>query len=86
MPAKVGIKSCRFAREYVLFVHAYRCTTQLELCLYDQTQIIANAACRVGSQSAITYVARYSKLLISLPFIGSILVLHRCTKYDFKYY
>ena len=24
-------------------------TTQLELCLHEQTQIVANAACRVGS-------------------------------------
>ena len=51
MPAKVGIKTCRFARECVSFVHAYPdVPTQLELCLHEQTQIVANAACRVGSQ------------------------------------
>ena len=32
-PAKVGIKSCRFARECVSSVHAWM---HLELCLYDQ--------------------------------------------------
>ena len=37
--AKVGIKSCRFAIECVLFVHAWmQLTTQLELCVYEQTQ------------------------------------------------
>ena len=25
-------------------------TTQLELCLHEQTQIVANAVCRVGGQ------------------------------------
>ena len=40
MPAEVGIKSCRFAREYVSFVHAWTYVpTQLELCLYDQLDI-----------------------------------------------
>ena len=48
MPAKVGINSCRFARECVLFVHTW-ITTQLKLCLHEQTQIIAIAAYRVGS-------------------------------------
>ena len=47
--AKVGIKSYRFARECVKFVHAWMLTTQLELCLHEQTQIAANAACQVGS-------------------------------------
>ena len=47
--AKVGIKSCRFAGECV-FICAYMdVTTQLELCFHEQTQIVANAACRVGS-------------------------------------
>ena len=41
-------KSCRFARECVyLRMHA-DLTTQPELCLYELTQTIANAACRVG--------------------------------------
>ena len=36
-PAKVGIKSCRFAREYVSFMHSYMdVPTQLELRLHDQ--------------------------------------------------
>ena len=35
IPAKVGIKSCRFAR--VCFIYAYMdIPTQLELCLHDQ--------------------------------------------------
>ena len=31
-------------------------TTQLELCLQEQTHIVANAACRVGSQQFLSYV------------------------------
>ena len=51
MTAKVGIKSCRFTGECVSFVHAWMyITTPLELCLHEQTQIVANAAHRVGSQ------------------------------------
>ena len=47
-PAKVGIKSCRSARECVSFVHAWMLLyTQLELCFHEQTQIVANAACTV---------------------------------------
>ena len=49
--AKVGIKSCRFATECVSFVHVWmHLANQLELCLREQTQIVASAACRVGSQ------------------------------------
>ena len=33
IPTKVGIKSCRFAREYATCMDV---PTQLELCLYDQ--------------------------------------------------
>ena len=36
--------------ESVFHLCMHGCTTQLELCLYDQIQIIVNAACRVGSQ------------------------------------
>ena len=46
-----SIKSCRFARECVSLVHeCIDVTTQLHLCLYEQTQIIVSATCRVGSQ------------------------------------
>ena len=49
--AKVGIKSCRFATEWVSFVHVWmQLANQLELCLHEHTQIVASAACRVGSQ------------------------------------
>ena len=49
--AKVGIKSCRFALECVSFVHSWvLLANQLELCLNEQTQVVASAACRVGSQ------------------------------------
>ena len=49
MPAKVGIKLCRYAR--MCFICAYMdVPTQLKLCLYDQTQIVAIASCRVDSQ------------------------------------
>ena len=48
--AKVGIKSCRFATECVSFVHVWmQLANQLELCLHEQTQIVASAACRVGN-------------------------------------
>ena len=40
MPAEVGIKSCRFARECVCM----DVSTQLE---HEQTQIVANAAYRL---------------------------------------
>ena len=47
-PAKVGIKYFRFARECVSFLHAWMYVpTQLELCLHDQTQIIANTVLSV---------------------------------------
>ena len=68
--AKVGIKSCRFATECVSFVHVYMDVTianQLELCLHEQTQIVASAACRVGSQEFHSWIA--SLPLVSLLFI-----------------
>ena len=40
---------------------------QLELCLHEQTQIVASAACRVGSQEFHSWIA--SLPLVSLPFI-----------------
>ena len=40
---------------------------QLELCLHEQTQIVANAACRVGSQEFHSWIA--SLPLVSLLFI-----------------
>ena len=70
MPAKVEIKSYKYARECVSFVHACMYVPiQLELCLYDQTQIIANAACRVGSQQFLSQKASYffSLLFIAIP-------------------
>ena len=49
--AKVGIKYCRFATECVSFVHVcMQLANQLELGLHERTQIVASAACRVGSQ------------------------------------
>ena len=40
---------------------------RLELCLYEQTQIVASAACRVGSQEFHSWIA--SLPLVSLLFI-----------------
>ena len=40
---------------------------QLELCLHEQTQIVASAACRVGSQEFHSWIA--SLPLVSLLFI-----------------
>ena len=60
MPAKVGIKSCRFAK--VCFICACMdVPTQLELCLYDQLDIA-----RLLLVSLILYCDPYSlfKLLI----------------------
>ena len=34
-------------------------TTQLELCLHEQTQLLASAACRVGSQQFLGLIANY---------------------------
>ena len=66
--AKVGIKSCRFATECVSFVHVWmQLANQLELCLHEQTQIVASAACRVGSQEFHSWIA--SLPLVSLLFI-----------------
>ena len=41
---------------------------QLELCLHKQTQIVASAACRVGSQEFHSWIA--SLPLVSLLFIA----------------
>ena len=66
--AKVGIKSCRFATECISFVHVWmQLANQLELCLHEQTQIVASAACRVGSQEFHCWIA--SLPLVSLLFI-----------------
>ena len=68
MLAKVGIKSCRFATECVSFVHVWmQLANQLELCLHEQTQIVASAACRVSSQEFHSWIA--SLPLVSLLFI-----------------
>ena len=48
---KVGIKSSRFARESVLFCHAWMYLPRRNcVCMFRYVQIIANAACRVSSQ------------------------------------
>ena len=68
--AKVGIKSCRIATECVSFVHAWmQLANQLELCLHEQTQIVASAACRVGSQEFHTWRYVASLPLVSLLYI-----------------
>ena len=62
--AKVGIKSCRFATECVSFVHVWmQPANQLELCLHEQTQIVASAACTVGCQEFHSWIA-------SLPLVS----------------
>ena len=40
---------------------------QLELCLHKQTQIVASAACRVGSQGWIASLPLVSLLFIVIP-------------------
>ena len=40
---------------------------ELELCLHEQTQIIASAACRVGSQEFHSWIA-------SLPLVSLLLI------------
>ena len=49
--AKVGIQSCRFARELINVFHLcmHGCNYPAGI-VFAQTQIVANAACRVGSQ------------------------------------
>ena len=66
--AKAGIKSCRFATECVSFVHVWmQLANQLELCLHEQTQIVASAACRVSSQEFHSWIA-------SLPLVSLLLL------------
>ena len=68
MPARAVIKSCRFATECVSFVHVWmQLANQLELCLHEQTQIVASVAYRVGSQEFHSWIA--SLPLVSLLFI-----------------
>ena len=64
----IEIKSCRFATECVSFVHVWmQLANQLELCLHEQTQIVASAVCRVGHQQFHSWIA--SLPLVSLLFI-----------------
>ena len=64
----VRIKSCRFATECVSFVHVWmQLANRLELCLHEHTQIVASAACRVGSQEFHSWIA--SLPLVFLLFI-----------------
>ena len=64
-------KSCRFATKCVSFVHVWmQLANQLELCLHEQTQIVASEACRVGRQefnSWITNLPLVSLLFIVIP-------------------
>ena len=46
---------------------------QLELCLHEQTQVVASAACRVGSQEFHSWIA--SLPLVSLLFIVIIIII-----------
>ena len=47
--AKVAIASCIFVRECVSISASMDVATQLESCFHEQTQIVANAACILGS-------------------------------------
>ena len=55
-PAKVGMKSCQ--RMYLMCA-CMDVTTQPELCLHEQTQIVANAACIVDDQKFLCQIASY---------------------------
>ena len=48
---------------------------QLELCLHKQTQIVASAACRVGSQEFHSWIA--SLPLVSLLFLFKFFIDYR---------
>ena len=64
----MGIKSCRFAIGCASFVHAWvQLANHLKLCLHQQTQIVASAACRGSSQQFYSYIAILP--LVSLLFI-----------------
>ena len=43
--------------ENVLQLACMYITTQQDLCLHEQIQIVANAACRVGSHQFLSYIA-----------------------------
>ena len=47
--AKLGIKHCKFTGKCVFICVSMDVSIQLELCFYEQTQIVAIATCRVGS-------------------------------------
>ena len=53
---------------------------QLELCLHEQTQIVASVACRVGSQEFHNWIA-------SLPLVSLLFIVIPTTFYKFlKFY
>ena len=66
------------------FICAYiNVTTQLELCLHEQTHLVANAACRVSSQLLLIYsqlLTFYCKFPVPFQFLFiSILFTFCCT-------
>ena len=57
---------------------------QLELCLHEQTQIVASAACRVSSQEFHSWIASLplvSLLFIVIPTLFLNLYIYICTQY-----
>ena len=55
-------------------------TTQMELCLHEQTQIIANTACRVGNQLDIaSYLFLFFYYLFQIRCFTQVISIHQVT-------
>ena len=53
---------------------------QLELCLHEQTQIVASAACRVGSQEFHSWIASLPLVWRSRPFYAPLKIFREAHK------
>ena len=51
-------------------------TTQLKLYLHEQTQIVANAACRVGNQQFFSFIANYVAIRFPTLFVNPTFLLN----------
>ena len=70
MPAKIRIRYYRICYRMCFIFACVDVTTQLELYLHEQKQIVANAACRVGRKQMPIFVTEalvFIKLL-KMPF------------------
>ena len=71
--AKVGIKSCRGAREYVSFVHVCTYVATVASCnsILEQTHAVYNAAWVLSDSYIANYLFPYFLCRSLLPFLNS---------------